>query len=555
MKRWLDLLRDRYLAVDARTLGFFRICFGLHLLANLYDRTKGIDALAFYTNEGVLPNHFALFAPMGERQWSLLYPFSTPAQVQVAFTFIGLVYAAYVVGWCTKLAQILVVVCLLSLTNRNLILQNGGIVVTNVVAIWTMFLPLGARFSVDHLLKSLRERQEKTPAELNDRTPMIRSDATYARVAFLGIVLNFACIYFFNYAHKTGSTWREGSAIHWVLWQNRIATIWAAMLRMHEPAWLSPVLTRSTLIIEAVLPVLLLFPAGQKWTRRAAILAIWSLHCGISLMMTLGPFSYSMMAFSLLLISADDWNFIGRALSWKGPRRTIFYDPTSSQHHCIARVLARLDVRGRLEFKDSREAHANDSADERPSRDAPVKRWMATIRRGFGEILALVLLVTLGTQVATDNWIIPERFRVKHRPQVMREIVDYLRLPQGWSMFSPEAPKEDGTIVIDAILSDGRHIDPRKQLPPDFEAAYHGPWFDDQEWCDWDLRMKFDGSRHLYGYFREYIAHLDELDSWRQDATIKYFDVYWVNNSSPPPGSTKPYNIQKQLLFTGGVKP
>src|SRR5260221_13936936 len=120
MKRWLDLLRDRYLAVDARTLGFFRICFGLHLLANLYDRTKGIDALAFYTNEGVLPNHYALFAPMAERQWSLLFPFSTAGQMQVAFTFIGLVYAAYVVGWCTKLAQVLVVVCLLSLTNRNL---------------------------------------------------------------------------------------------------------------------------------------------------------------------------------------------------------------------------------------------------------------------------------------------------------------------------------------------------------------------------------------------------------------------------------------------------
>src|SRR6476661_1243254 len=284
MKRWLDLLRDRYLTVDARSLGFFRLCFGLHLLANLYDRTKGVDALAFYTNEGVLPNHFALFAPLGERSWSLLSPFSTASEVGVAFTLIGLVYVAYIVGWRTKLAQILVVVCLLSLTNRNLVLQNGGIVVTNLVAIWTMFLPLGKRFSVDHLLQSLRERREETPAELNERTPMIRSDAKYARIAFLGILLNFCCIYFFNYAHKTGATWREGSAIHWVLWQNRIATFWAGLVRTHEPVWLSPILTRSTLIIEALLPVLLLFPGGIKWTRRAAILGIIGLHSGISLM-------------------------------------------------------------------------------------------------------------------------------------------------------------------------------------------------------------------------------------------------------------------------------
>jgi len=177
------------------------------------------------------------------------------------------------------------------------------------------------------------------------------------------------------------------------------------------------------------------------------------------------------------------------------------------------------------------------------------------MKRGIGEGLASVLLATLAVQVATDNWIIPDRYRVKHRPQVMREIVDYLRLPQGWSMFSPEAPKEDGTVVIDAILSDGRHIDPRKQLPPDFDAAFHGPWFDDQQWCDWDLRMKFDTNHHFAGYFREYIDRLDELDSWRQKATIKYFEVYWVNNNAPAPGSTTPYNIQKLLLFNGGVKP
>lgn len=578
MKRWVDLLRDRYLTVDARTLGLFRICFGLHLLANLYDRTRGIDALAFYTNDGVLPNHYALFAPLAERQLSLLSPFSTPGQVQVAFTIIGLVYVAYVVGWCTKLAQILVVVCLLSLTNRNLVLQNGGIVVTNVVAVWTALLPLGARFSVDHLLKSLRERQETTPAELDDRTPMIRSAPKYARVAFLGILLNFACVYFFNYAHKTGTTWHNGSAIHWVLWQNRIATIWAAMLRMHEPAWFSPVLTRSTLLIEATLPVLLLFPAAQKWTRRAAILAIFGLHSGISLMMTLGPFSYSMMAFSLLLIGPDDWSLIGRVFTFKGRPLSVFYDPANLQQHRLARILARLDVRRRLEFKDRREAsdvsqgillerysmvrllplgwfYPHDGADEPASADAPVKQLTAAIKRGFGEILAGLLLVTLATQVLTDNWVIPEPYRVKHRPEPMRQAVDYLRLPQGWSMFSPEAPRDDGTIVVDALLTDGRHIDPRKQLPPDFDAALHGPWFDDQQWCDWDLRMKFDSSHHFYGYFREYIARLDQLDGWRQGAGIKYFEVYWVNNSAPAPGSTIPYNIQKQLLFTGGVRP
>ena len=67
--------------------------------------------------------------------------------------------------------------------------------------------------------------------------------------------------------------------------------------------------------------------------------------------------------------------------------------------------------------------------------------------------------------------------------------------------------------------------------------------------------MKFDGNRHFYPYFRDYIARLDRLSSWRQNASIRYFDVYWVNNAAPSPGSVQPYNLTRQLLFSGGVKP
>ncbi|HEX9296265.1 MAG TPA: HTTM domain-containing protein [Polyangiaceae bacterium] len=627
MKRRLQkaaaFLRERYFTIDARTLGLFRIGFGLLLIANVYDRTKGPDAVAFYTNDGVLPNHYALFAPMGERLWSLLFPFSTAGEVQVAFALILLAYAAYTLGYRTKLSQILVVVCLLSLDNRNLTLQNGGIVVTNVVAVWTAFLPLGARFSLDQLLRSLKERREATPAELNDRGPMVRSAPRYARFAFFGILLNFVAIYFFNFAHKKGLTWREGSAVHWVLWQNRIATIWAAWIRMHEPAWFSPFATRATLGIEAAIPVWLILPMAQKWTRRVAILSIWALHCGISLMMTLGPFSYSMMAFSLLLIGEDDWKIVERLFSHNGPKVSVIYD-ASSRIHDLARVLARLDLRNALEFVDRRDVArqpfsaealervegcplvvfdaprqrwekgtpalatmvrvlpfgflyawpfrlsfvrsrldrtletvpgARGRAASRPFVEAPVTRFRRATLRVSGELLAALLFATLAVQVASDNWAIPNPYRLRTRPRFMREIVDYMRLPQGWSMFSPDAPRDDGTIVIDALLSDGRHLDPRKQKPPDFEAAFHGPWFDDQQWCDWDLRMKFEGNRHLYPYFREYIARLDDFPSWRQNATITYFEVYWVNNAAPPPGSTQPYNLTRQLLFSGGVRP
>jgi hypothetical protein len=607
--RWrtaIDFIVLRYFTVDARSLGWFRICFGLHLIVNLYDRTQGPDGIAFYTNEGVMPNHYALFAPAGDKMWSLLFAFSTPSEVQIAFLLIFIVYVFYVIGYRTKLTQILVVICLLSLDNRNLHLQNGGIVVTNVVAIWTAFLPVGARFSVDHLLRSLKNRVETDPASLNDRAAMVQSPTSFARLAFFGIVFNFACIYFFNFAHKHGATWRDGSAFHWVLWQNRIATVWAAWLRMHEPSWVSPLATRATLVLEAGLPIWLLVPLPPKWPRRFAVLSIFLLHSAISLMMTLGPFSYSMMAFSLLLIGPDDWSIVSRLFSSRR-RMVVLYDSTHAILHRLVRVVARLDARRALQFADSRApalALAGDlppvfltgSAGAAavvaalplgalyawPLRVPPLRGWVdqllstppstrdvsdevgdetpaakfkQSVQRVTGEILAAGFLVTVVTQLAADNWAIPDRYRLRNRPEVGRQIVEYLRVPQGWSMFSPDAPKEDGTITIDAVLSDGRHIDPRKQRPPDFEPAFHGPWFDDQQWCDWDLRMRFDGNRHLHPHFRDYIARLDKHGSWKQRATIQYFDVYWVNNAAPAPGSTQPYNITKQFLFSGGIHP
>jgi hypothetical protein len=642
-RRLADFVVMRYFTVDARTLGLFRICFGLHLICNLYDRTQGPDGLAFYTNEGVMPNHYALFAPAGDKIWSFLFAFSTPAEVQVAFCLIFAVYVLYVLGYRTKLAQILTVVCFLSLDNRNLHLQNGGIVVTNIVAIWTAFLPLGARFSVDHLLRSWKERVETAPDELGDRAGMVRSPPNFARLAFFGIVLNFAFIYFFNFAHKHGPTWRDGSAVHWVLWQNRIATIWTAWLRMHEPAWFSFAGTWATLVLEVGLPVWLLVPISPTWPRRIAIFSVFALHAMISLLMTLGPFSYSMMSFSLLLIGPEDWEIAKRLFRSKRPL-VVAYDSESARHHDLARLLARLDGRRALAFVDTRALASSGLAraqqDEIAGRPfvvwrrqgaasskvdgasadvaltehlaratlmtggagasavlsslpfgplyawwprlppfrASVDRWLSTADSGAplpalafektparkfeervirvaGEVLAAGFLATVLTQVAVDNWAIPDRYRIKNRPELQRQIVEYLRVPQGWSMFSPDAPKEDGTIVIDAVLSDGSHIDPRKQREPDFEAAFHGPWFDDQQWCDWDLRMHFDGNRHLHPHFRDYIARLDRLPSWKQHATIRYFDVYWVNNAAPPPGSTRPYNITKHLLFSGGTRP
>ena len=55
--RLLHWIEDRYLAADLRWLGIFRLLFGGLLCVDLLRRW-GV-ARDFYSNDGILPNHFS----------------------------------------------------------------------------------------------------------------------------------------------------------------------------------------------------------------------------------------------------------------------------------------------------------------------------------------------------------------------------------------------------------------------------------------------------------------------------------------------------------------
>ena len=76
------------------------------------------------------------------------------------------------------------------------------------------------------------------------------------------------------------------------------------------------------------------------------------------------------------------------------------------------------------------------------------------------------------------------RFRFEHRPEWMVAAVMYPHIFEGWSLFSPEAPLSDETVVVDAVTRDGRHVDPYNEvgsrvssLPVDERAGAPRPRF------------------------------------------------------------------------------
>src|SRR6478609_3505602 len=163
----IAFFNERYRSVDPRWLGLFRICFGCLLLSELFWRWS--YARALFSNDGLLPNHFSLFAPMGQDLFSIYHVFSSLGEVEVAFSLTFVVFACFTLGYKTRLFHVLSAILITSLHARNLFTENGGSVVTHSLAVWTVFLPLGQCFSIDALRRSLREVREDSSAALNRR--------------------------------------------------------------------------------------------------------------------------------------------------------------------------------------------------------------------------------------------------------------------------------------------------------------------------------------------------------------------------------------------------
>jgi hypothetical protein len=501
--RW-RAFRDLYLTVDRRVLGAVRIAYGLVLVYDLLRRVRVLDL--YYTNEGILSNHFALFQPQDRPQFSLLFPFSTPGEVRFAFLAIGCVYSLYTLGLFTRAMQIAVLVCLTSLNARNLFAEDGGVSTEIALGLWSAFLPLGDRYSLDALVREARLPSVRARVTLRRRLrkPVVS-------VAVFALTLQIVVIYALNALQKTGPTWRHGEAVHYVLWQSRISTQLAWWLAQHEPSWFSPLACRGTILIETAIALLILYPYSRV-TRVIAFGLSVALHTGIALMMTLGPFSYAMMALVLSRLPEE-------ALVWPAeqlPRRLRFR-------------LARLRSRAVLEL-------APRVARGLPK---PAKRPLPWERLREGTVV--LLLLALSTELSHAN----PYFKLKlPQPGWLRTLLYYPRFTQRWLMFAPEAPTDDGITLIDGITEQGAHIDPFTGSPPDFTLLDKGPLPHPIETCDYLFQIHFDFNEPYRRELQRYLEHWRAPDGQR----LVSFEAWWLARDTPKPGSLEGGPIERTLL-------
>ena len=129
----------------------------------------------------------------------------------------------------------------------------------------------------------------------------------------------------------------------------------------------------------------------------------------------------------------------------------------------------------------------------RKAADAAARRGCACALPFARELGIALMFVVLAAEVSVANPSVPRALRFERRPEWMVAAVMYPHIFEGWSLFSPEAPLSDETVVVDAVTRDGRHVDPYNEvgsrvssLPVEGVPVRLGH---DSFWCDYTLRI------------------------------------------------------------------
>jgi hypothetical protein len=181
-------------------------------------------------------------------------------------------------------------------------------------------------------------------------------------------------------------------------------------------------------------------------------------------------------------------------------------------------------------------------------RTSPLRDKLASARVTTRETLLAYLAVCAFLQVLTENKCFPPQFRPR-MPSYMQATVGYPRMFQGWGMFAANPITDDGSISIDAITIDGRHIDPFTGQPPDLDLSDARGLGLNQIWQDYFNRIRVERNKVYRQGLRDYLVHWHEETGNPNDELVA-FDVYWLRDQCPRPGETKPWGHEKIALLT-----
>ncbi len=490
-----------------------RVGLGLIMLRDLWVRSY--DLVAFYSDRGALPREAILERLDGTWRFSF-HMMNGEWQFNAVLFLIHAVFAAmFTVGYRTRLATFVSWLFVISLHARGSIQLQAGDVVLRLLLFWSLFLPLGARASVDAL-----------------RSPPLKEAASrVVTVASAALGVQLGAIYLFTAIMKSGIAWKNGSAVYYALsidyfgkqpfcdmilgtapvvqvlgaenhaWL--VANVWP---HIHgEVPWAASAFTFGTIIFEWAGPVLLLFPFWRSPVRALVVSGFIAMHLGFYAGLEIGLFPWICISGWLAMMPAPFWDRLG----WR----------------------------------------------DKPGVQRPIQR----AKWPFNGLAFFFLALVVNWNLSTIRKQVPNSPIV---PQEVRWVGHLLRLDQNWNMFAPFPLKDDGWYVIPGVLFNGREVDlwgggDPSWVPID-DSDGHKPllhhsdlsleldrtqpelvsaMYPSQRWRKYMRNIwmkKYKGLRLYYG------KHLCRSwnDTHKGSDRLKTFRIVYMKQVTPPPGET-----------------
>lgn len=461
--------------VDLRSLALMRIGLASVLFADLLQRSGTLTA--HYTDEGVLPR--ALMQARGMTQIGLYQLVGSATGVVVLGTISLLSAVALAFGLQTRIATIASWVLLVSLQNRNPFVYHSGDELLRLLLFWGMFLPLGARWSVD----------------AHQRSALPTAGSTVLSVGSIGLFLQLFYIFLFLFDHKLmGTAWRNGTAVYDALSVEQYTTaLGSALLRF--PSAL-PFLTYAVLIQQGITFVFLASPILVGPLRLLAILGVIATQIGFGLCFKLGTFPW-ITSFAMLAMLP--------AWFWKRVEST---------------------TRGKASARDKLAELITLTSLNQPSRLARVSKAAVVL---FG-VLCIISMTLWNLSEAGARFNVGGE-EVLFEESLLGRFTQALRLDQRWSMFSPNPQTEDGWFIVEGTLTSGTRVDVYPALVGLIDAT-SGP-----RAIDPDIRWQKPGLISSQFPSQRWLLYFLQLVGAPTDVQLRGFETYVCRswNASQPP--------------------
>lgn len=283
---------EELFSIDLRSLALFRICLGVIILIDLGIRLTALEA--HYTDSGVLPRSLVYEQGGQTLPWSIHFLSGRTDVQALIFLIQGLFGFALLVGYKTWIVTVVNWYLMCSLFVRNLLVLQGGDVLLLLLLFWSIFLPLGARWSLDRLWE---------PKDL----PVPKRAFTGATAALL---LQVVIVYVFAAIFKWNRDWLSGEAVYFALNLDSFAKPVGVWLRQFYPLMIYT--SYVVLAFEVLCPLLAFSPFATATCRIIAFATATVMHLGFDLGLTLGLFAYISITSWMVFIPSQFWDWFDR---------------------------------------------------------------------------------------------------------------------------------------------------------------------------------------------------------------------------------------------------